>query len=420
VSAGARAREVTIAGRGHAAIRGSHAKTLELISAAEITARATCVVGVAAETGRQDLAGFVGPVSIRLRAGGHEDVVHAVANPRFEPGDRLVVRRSRHASGETFAVDADRGAAGLDRGLVRALGTPGARLEVTVRQEVAAGERGAGLLTVLALGAGEAAGLAPRAAAELRAAGLLVALDPEAGRAARAAAPGVPSLTLPQGLARCLAALAAGERVVLTAAREAPGLRPPGRELLTGALAAGAQLQAVGLPAELAALVLSGLPAERLVLGGRLGRDRAGRAAALAALAGGATGVWRAAAGPAASWLAEVAARLPGSSAAVVLDPGGPGEAVLRGDPAAVRTSLAERRQAGRARAAGRGDALVVVAPPGEPSAGLPAELAALLAALLRAGVPARTLAAALAGQPGWSRREAYAAVLALKDAPAG
>jgi 16S rRNA C1402 (ribose-2'-O) methylase RsmI len=418
VSAGARAREVTIGGRGHAAIRGSHAKTLELISAAELTARATCVVGVAAETGREDLAGFVGPVSIRLRAGGHEDVVHAVANPRFQPGDRLVVRCSGHRSGETFAVDADRGAAGLDRGLVRALGTPGARLEVTVRQE--APEGGAGLLTVLALGAGETAGLAPRAAAELRAGELLVALDPEAQRAAGAAAPGVPSLTLPDGLARCLEALAGGERVVLAGARELPGLRPPGRELLTGALAAGTPLQAVGLPAELAALVLSGLPVERLLLGGRLARDRAARATALAAVAAGTTGVWWAAPAAAASWLAEVAARLPGATAAVVLDPGGPGEAVLRGDPAGLRRSLADRRQAGPARAAGRGDALVVVAPPEQPPSGLPAELAGLLASLLRASVPARTLAAALAGQPGWSRREAYAAVLALRGAPAG
>jgi 16S rRNA C1402 (ribose-2'-O) methylase RsmI len=420
VSAGARAREVTIGGRGHAAIRGTHAKTLELVSAAEITARATCVVGVAVETASGDLAGFVGPVSIRLRAGGHEDVVHALANPRFQPGDRLVVRCSGHRSGETFAVDADRGAAGLDRGLVTALGTPGARLEVTVRQETPPGERGAGLLTVLALGSGETAGLAARAAAELRAGGLLVALDQEARRAASAAAPAVPSLTLPDGLARCLDALAAGERVVLVGARETPGLRPPGRELLAGALAAGTPLQAVGLPAELAALVLSGLPGERLVLGGRLGRDRAARATALAAVAAGATGVWSAAPGPLASWIAEVEARLTGATVAVVLDPGGPGETVLRGGPAAVRRSLAARRQAGSARRASRGDALVVVAPPREPPAGLPAELAGLLAALLRAGVPARTLAGALAGQPGWSRREAYAAVLSLKGAPAG
>jgi 16S rRNA C1402 (ribose-2'-O) methylase RsmI len=408
------AREVTFGGRGHAAIRGTHAKTLELIRAADISARATCVVGVAVEAASEDLAGFVGPVSIRLRAGGHEDVVHAVANPRFQPGDRMVVRISGHRSGETFAVHADRGAAGLDRELVAALGRPGTRLEVTVRQEASVGQAGAGLLTVLAVGAGETAGLAARAAAELRAAGLLVALDPEARRAAATVAPGVPVVALPGGLARCLDALAAGERVVLAGAREAPGLRPPGRGLLAAALAAGTPLQAVGLPAELAGLVLSGLPGERLALGGRLGRDRAARAAALAAVAAGATGVWWAATGPLASWLGEVEARLGGASVAVVLDPGGPGETVLRGGPAAVRRSLAARRHAG-SRRAGLGDALVVVAPPDEPSAGLPAELAGLLAALLRDGVPARTLAGALAGLPGWSRREAYAAVLALK-----
>jgi 16S rRNA C1402 (ribose-2'-O) methylase RsmI len=410
---------VTFGGRGHAAIRGTHAKTLELIGAADISARATCVVGVAVEAAAEDLAGFVGPVSIRLRAGGHEDVVHALANPRFQLGDRLVVRCSGHRSGETFAVWADRGAAGLDRGLVAALGSPGTRLEVTVRQEAPSPEQGAGLLTVLAVGAGETAGLAARPAAELRAAGLLVALDAQARRAARAVAPRVPSVTLPDGLARCLDALAAGERVVVAGAREAPGLRPPAHDLLAGALAAGTPLQVVGLPAELAALVLSGLPGERLALGGRLGGDRAARAAAMATVAAGATGVWWAAQGALASWLGEVGKRLAGAGVAVVLDPGGPGETVLRGDPAAVRRSLAAR-QPGQ-RAAGQGDALVVVAPPaGAPPAGLPSELAGLLAALRHAGVPARTLAGALAGLPGWSRREAYAAVLALKDAPAG
>jgi hypothetical protein len=108
-----------------------------------------------------------------------------------------------------------------------------------------------------------------------------------------------------------------------------------------------------------------------------------------------------------AAWLGEVEARLGSAAVAVVLDPGGPAETVLRGDPAAVRRALAG---AGRRHA----EALAVVAAPAEPPAGLPAEVAGLLAALLRQGVPARTLAAALAGQPGWSRREAYAAVLRL------
>lgn len=412
-------REVTLGGRGHAAVRATHAKTLELVSAAEISPRATCVVGVAVETASADLAGFVGPVSIRLRAGGHEDVVRAVANPRFQPGDRLVVRCSGHRSGETFAVHAERGAAGLDRELVAALARPGTRLEVTVRQLEPERGEGAGLLSVLAVGAGEPADLAARAVGELRAAGLLVALDPQARRAARAVAPGVPLVALPDGLGRCLDALAAGERVVLAGARETPGLRPPGRELLTRALAAGTPLQAVGLPAELAALVLSGLPGERVALGGRLGRDRGARAPALAAVAAGATGVWWAAPGQLATWLGEVQARLSGAPVAVLLDPGGPGEAVLRGEAGAVRRLLAAR-QAGSPRRARRGEVLVVVAPPGETPAGPPAELAGLLGALLRAGVPARTLAGALGGLPGWSRRAAYAAVLGLRDGPAG
>jgi 16S rRNA C1402 (ribose-2'-O) methylase RsmI len=402
---------VTFGGRGHAAIRGTHAKTLELIRAPDISARATCVVGVAVEAGPEKLAGFVGPVSIRLRVGEHEDVIGAVANPRFQPGERLVVRRSGYRSGDTFAVHADRGAAGLDRALVAALARPDARLEVTVRQEAPDG--GAGLLTVLALAGGEEADLAPRAADELRACALVVALDAVAGRVASALAPGTPLTAVPDGLGQALDALAAGERVVLASSGEAPGLRPPGRDLLAGALAAGTPVQAVGLPAELAAVVLSGLPGERLALAGRLGRDRAARAAALATVAAGATGVWRAAPGPLAAWLGELEARLGGAAVAVLLDPGGPAETVLRGEVASVRRALA-----GRARR--QGEALVVVAAPAEPAAGLPAGLSGLLVALLREGVPARTLAVALGRLPGWSRREAYAAVLALKDGPAG
>jgi 16S rRNA C1402 (ribose-2'-O) methylase RsmI len=401
--------EVTFGGRGHAAIRGTHAKTIELVRAPDISARATCVVGVAVEAGPEALAGFVGPVSIRLRVGRHEDVLSAVANPRFQPGDRLVVRRSGYRSGDTFAVHADRGAAGLDRALVAALASPDARLEVTVRQEPPAA--GAGLLTVLALAGGDPADLPPRAAAELRDAGLAVALDAGAGRVTRAIAPATPVAGGPEGLERALDALAAGERVVLAAAGETPGLRPPGRDLLAAALAAGTPLQAVGLPAELAAVVLAGLGGERLVLGGRLGRDRSARAAALAMVAAGTTGVWRAAPGPVAAWLGEVEARLGSVAVAVLLDPGGPAETVLRGDPAAVRRALAGARRR-------HTEALVVVAAPAEPPAGLPAEVAGLLATLLRQGVPARTLAAALAAQPGWSRRQAYLAVLALKSGP--
>jgi 16S rRNA C1402 (ribose-2'-O) methylase RsmI len=366
------------------------------------------VVGVAVDAGPEELAGFVGPVSIRLRVGEHEDVLSAVANPRFQPGERLVVRRSGYRSGDTFAVHADRGAAGLDRALVAALTRPEARLEVTVRQEAPAAAAGAGLLTVLALAGDDPAGLAPVATAEVRAAGLLVALDAGAGRVARALAPATPTATLPGGLGQALDALAAGERVVLAGAAETPGLRPPARDLLVAALAAGTPLHAVGLPAELAAVVLAGLPGERLVLGGRLGRDRAARAAALASVAAGATGVWRTAPGLLAAWLGEVEARLGGAAAAALLDPGGPGETVLRGAPATVRRALAA---AGRRQA----EAVVVVAPPGGPPAGPAAELNGVLAALLSQGVPARTLAVALAGQPGWSRREAYAAVLALK-----
>lgn len=131
-------RSVAFRCEGHPAVRASHRKSIEFTRDADITARATCVLGVAADVDPDALAGFRGPVSLTVECGGRTDVVRAVANPAFRPGAGIIVRTSRHHSGDTLALDADKGAAGLDRELAGELSQPHAVVTVTVSELLAA------------------------------------------------------------------------------------------------------------------------------------------------------------------------------------------------------------------------------------------------------------------------------------------
>jgi uncharacterized protein len=123
---------VTIIGRGHAAITASHAKTVELVAEPEIGPRATCVAAVDSRVESGDLLGLRGWIDLTIEAGGMADVVRGHANPAFSPGDRLVVRRAPAPVRDALLVEADRGAADLDRRLVAALAHPGATVTVTL------------------------------------------------------------------------------------------------------------------------------------------------------------------------------------------------------------------------------------------------------------------------------------------------
>jgi uncharacterized protein len=135
---------VTIIGRGHAAITASHAKTVELVAEPEIGPRATCVAAVDVRVKSGDLLGLRGWIDLTIEAGGVTDVVRGHANPAFAAGDRLVVRQAPAPVRDALLVEADKGAAELDRRLVAALADPGARVMVTLAPaEDARGGRGA-------------------------------------------------------------------------------------------------------------------------------------------------------------------------------------------------------------------------------------------------------------------------------------
>ena len=117
-------------GRGHPAIRATHAKTLEFSPDPQITARATCIVAVGTEA--DPIEPLAGRVRLRIVAGGERFSLEATANPSWDPSGPAVVRRSPLRLPGTFATDATASSADLPRALVAALQDPDALVTVDV------------------------------------------------------------------------------------------------------------------------------------------------------------------------------------------------------------------------------------------------------------------------------------------------
>lgn len=345
-----------LVGRGHPAIRATHAKTLEFTADREITARATCVVAVGVSVDGLPLAGSV---RIAIRAGGHEFELDARADSGWAPSGSAVVRRSPLRLPGTLATHASAAAADLPRDLVEALRDPATEVEVTV--EPVAGPPCAVLC---------ATGIADRQLqAELAAADLIVAEDEAAARLVGER-------------------VAAGEvtvdgRVLVLAATELPG-RTVADTLRH------ADVETVGLSPPLAAAAAS--PSRAPVLLVPAGADpknalRTAPAATRLVVRAPAADIGR---------LVNLALEARGEPGAVVVQPFAPPLRITAGvDPALP----------------GKDDAYVCFdAATG--AAALDPRIRAAVTGLLADGVPTKAAASALAALTGWDRRRAYAAVL--------
>jgi hypothetical protein len=124
---------VRLTAHGHPDVTGRHRKTLELTADPRITARASCVVGVAAEL-PPELRGLRGVVRLDLMVDGLAASVSGEVNPGYASAERLVVRRSDVLDPDTFLVNASVAAADLPRPLVAALADPAALVSVTATE----------------------------------------------------------------------------------------------------------------------------------------------------------------------------------------------------------------------------------------------------------------------------------------------
>ncbi|HEX8066427.1 MAG TPA: DUF371 domain-containing protein [Thermoleophilaceae bacterium] len=290
---------------GHASVRATHAKTLELVREADVGERATCVVAVAARLDEEALRALRGRVELTIAAGGRSESVRGRMNPAFRPGDPLVVRRAGAVARNAVVIEADRAAADLDRGLVERLAAAGEAVRVTFAEVPGAAP---GTL-VVEPGRGAAGRGGPPARAGAAAGCLAVASPLEAADVDRA-----------------LAALDAGGRVALR--------RGPGDDALAAELVASAHdrghdvLPAAGLdPIDSVLAVLGAAAAGHEELDARSARPRD-----LAAAGAGCVVVAGLPADRAARWLRQ-AERAGAARAAIGLDLGTPREQYLAWRP---------------------------------------------------------------------------------------
>ena len=343
-------------GRGHPAIRATHAKTLEISPEEQITARATCIVAVGAEA--DPLAPMAGRVRIRLAAGGERFSLEADANPSWDPSGPAVVRRSPLRLPGTFATGATASSADLPRALVAALQDPDALISVDVvavpddRETVVLAHVDPASSTL------PASVLAERERADtvlLQDAGARSFADPRSADGPRALVIATAGLPVNPRPAAAIEVIGLGARLAAAAASPTPGplvLAGPDDDVRT---------------------LLRATPATyRLVLGCEAARLPA---------------------------LLEQAHDIRGSSSCVVTQEFAPPLRVA--DAATV--DLPSR------------DAVYVCLDAARADDALEPAVRAAVDALLADGVPTRTAARALAALTGWDRRRAYDTVVAWK-----
>lgn len=403
---------------GHASIKATHHKTLELTADQQLSGSGTCIIGVAAEASMDALLGLRGPVRLTLSCGGLADSVRARMNPLFIASDPLIVRIHPAPQHRSLCIGADKSAADLDRDLIAALQSPGAELDISITPEPD-GRPVPGVLFVVATPIGDRRDLSPRADATLRSVDLIVAEDT---RTARTLLGGVRAEMLslhdhnergrvPEVIDR----LGQGDRVALISEAGMPLVSDPGFHLVRAAADADCLVVPVpGPDAVTTALSVAGLPTDAFQFIGFLPRKAGERRRRLAELRD----------CPQSTVFFEAPHRILDSLDAAAAELGDraitacrnltkPGEEILRGTAASVADRL-------RARDAVRGEFTVVIAP-GEPEAptGLSDELAAVARSLVEAGVPTKTIGTALAKGTGASKRDMFNLVLTLKDGSA-
>ena len=367
------------------------------------------MLGVDADVGPHALTGFRGPVRVTIQAGLTTDVVRAVANPAFEPDGSMVLRTSRHATGDTFAISADKGAGQLDRALIAELAQPGAVVAVTVEEEPASGRPVRGELTVVALSDERPDYLTPDAREALTRADVVVA----AGRAQRllveAAAP--EATVRSPGKVDVRAHLAADERLVGMASLPTDAGAAPLTDVAHAAREMNAALRVVPEPSlETIVQVAASKDAGPYVALGGADPGRSSRAELLElGLSTGACLAWRETGESLDEALTETETKVGDRPIRVCVGIESRQGLLLDGTAADVRRQWGDLgRPPGKA-------TVLVARTRGTTQDGRSGQTDALLAALLAEGVPARTVAQALSSLPGHDYRSDYRHVLRVK-----
>ena len=365
---------------GHPALRATHAKTLEFAPDASVSDRATCIIGVAA---RVTGGACAGPVRITIDAGGVIATVDAVANPDWA-GGTAIVRRSTDRRPDTFATEATAGAADLPRELAARIIDPAVAITVRCarlprRPTGGPGWCSRGRRRARHRHRGWPPSSPPPTPSSPR--------TPERSRCSPGSGPPAPPTPRPGS------SPASSGGCWSSPPRACPGASMTAASRLPDRIA----VEVAGLPAAVAATAASPVRGP-VQLAGPVGRSRID--AVLRSVSTETTLAVSVAAGDVARLL-ERAVIQRGTATAAVLDPAAGG--LVRWGPVG---ELRVTRTSGE---------IVCVLDGTSAESDLGAELTAFVRGLLAEGVSTRSAALALAGLPGWSRRRAYDAVLAVE-----
>jgi hypothetical protein len=264
--------------RGHANVTATHDKTLEITRDAEISRRATCVVGVASEHDDRALLALRGRVEVTLECEGARDTFTATISPFFLGDSSLVFRRGAGLRGRTIAFDASKTAATISRELVGRLSSSGHELRVTIR--AVDDEQALGALFVVSLPIGNDDDIGRRATDVLERVDLVLAEDTRRLRALGqrigidvARSTSYHDHNEAERVDGVLERLRRGGRVALVSDAGTPLCSDPGYVVVSRAVAEGIPVCPVpGPSAALAVLAASGLPVDPFVFGGFLPR----------------------------------------------------------------------------------------------------------------------------------------------------
>ncbi|MFH1402953.1 MAG: DUF371 domain-containing protein [Candidatus Altiarchaeota archaeon] len=120
-----------VAARGHPNVLSTHKTTLEFTKETHLTPRGDCIIAVGADKSLGDLKPELlevlrnpgTKIKIKITCGGISDTVTAYGHPglSFTHPTDAVLRKSEYVCSRTLAVNADKAALDLGRGLVEKL-----------------------------------------------------------------------------------------------------------------------------------------------------------------------------------------------------------------------------------------------------------------------------------------------------------
>ena len=125
---------------GHPNVLATHKTTLEFTKDKELTLKGDCIVGVDSDFDLDKLKEFIKNAKsskitmaiMPINDKRIKEIINAELTPGFNSNEEIVVRKTGFISERTFAINADKAACSLSRGLIGYLKNKGSKVSVII------------------------------------------------------------------------------------------------------------------------------------------------------------------------------------------------------------------------------------------------------------------------------------------------